>query len=67
MSDSKEILETHANRRREFVKSGGKLAVAAPAVAMLLAAGAKPARAQAYGGGGGTLPPTTPRPTFGPE
>ena len=57
MSGSKEILETHANRRREFVKTGGKLAVAAPAVAMLLAAGAKPARAQTYGGGVTTTTP----------
>lgn len=63
MSDSKEILEIHANRRREFVKTGGKLAVAAPAVAMLLAAGAKPARAQSYGNGEVTTQPTT---TTGP-
>lgn len=66
MSDSKEILKTHADRRREFVKNGGKLAVAAPAVALLLAAGAKPARAQSYGGGGGPVA-TTLRPTVGPE
>ncbi len=49
MAKTKEILDTHAKRRRDLIKTGGKLAVTAPAVAMLLASGSKPTRAMAYG------------------
>jgi hypothetical protein len=43
MSDTDDILEKHASRRRDFLKKSGKIAVAAPAVALLLQAGVKPA------------------------
>ncbi len=48
---------TGTESRRDFLKLAGKVAVAAPAVSMLLAAGVKPALAQSYGNG--TQPTTT--------
>lgn len=39
--------------RRRFLETSGKAALAAPAVALLLAAGAKPARADDVGPGPG--------------
>lgn len=63
MSDTtKDTLAKHAQRRRDFLKKSGTVAVAAPAVALLLQAGIKPAYAKDYGGGGGTTttaPPLT--------
>ena len=53
MSDEKDTLAKHAQKRRDFLKKSGKAAVAAPAVALLLQAGIKPAYADGYGGGGG--------------
>ena len=48
-----EIGETSADRR-EFLKKAGKVAVAVPAVALLLSANATPAAASGrYGKGGG--------------
>jgi len=52
MSDEKDTLAKHAQRRRDFLKKSGTVAVAAPAVALLLQAGIKPAYADGYGGGG---------------
>ena len=45
MNDSNELLDSHAERRRAFLT---RTAVAAPAIAVMLAAGAKPAFAQPY-------------------
>lgn len=66
MSDMKDTLEKHAQRRRDFLKKSGTVAVAAPAVALLLQAGVKPAFAQGYGdaGGGGGGGITTAAPPF---
>lgn len=47
---TKGTLAKHAQRRRDFLKKSGTVAVAAPAVALLLQAGIKPAYAQNYGG-----------------
>ncbi len=59
MNDEKMIPEgTGTESRRDFLKLAGKVAVAAPAVSMLLAAGIKPALAQAYDNG---TPTTTTR------
>ena len=55
MNDSNELLDTHAERRRAFLT---RTAVAAPAVAVMLASGARPAFAQPYGTGTFTLPST---------
>lgn len=47
-----EDLDREAQERRDFLKKAGKLAVAAPAVGLLLSAAAKPAAASGrYGGG----------------
>ncbi len=46
MADTKEILGAHAKRRRDFIKSAGKFAVMAPAIAVLLADGVKPVQAK---------------------
>lgn len=57
MNDEKMIPEgTGTQSRRRFLELAGKVAVAAPAVSMLLAAGIKPALAQSYNG---TQPTTT--------
>ena len=47
------ILDEHSKRRRELLKKSAKIAVATPAVAALLAPGARPAMAGRY------APPTT--------
>jgi len=48
---SKELPKTESESRRKFLETAGKAAVAAPAVATLLAAAAKPRSAHAaYGG-----------------
>jgi hypothetical protein len=60
MSDEKDTLAKHAQKRRDFLKKSGSLAVAAPAVVLLLQAGMKPAYATGYGGGGGGGPTTLP-------
>ena len=39
---------TEASARRDFLKKSGRVAVAAPAVVLLLAAGSKSALAQPY-------------------
>ncbi|MDA0675391.1 MAG: tail fiber domain-containing protein [Proteobacteria bacterium] len=44
MEDKKSVEAAEA--RRDFLKTAGKIAVAAPAAALLLSAGAKPAKAQ---------------------
>ena len=46
MTTPNDALTTHAERRRAFLT---RTAVAAPAIAVMLAAGAKPAFAQPYG------------------
>lgn len=51
MSDLQESLELHAQRRRNFLKKSATVAIAAPAITLLLEAGAKPAFAAGYGGG----------------
>ena len=48
MSDEKDTLATHAQRRRDFLKKSGSAVVSAPAVALLLQASVKPAYAQTY-------------------
>ncbi len=53
MSDTKKILEEHAERRRDFLKKSAG-AAAAPAIAVLLEQSLMPSRALAYGA------PTTP-------
>lgn len=58
MNEEKMISEkTGTESRRDFLKLAGKVAVAAPAVSMLLAAGVKPALANSVSAGG--TPPTT--------
>lgn len=54
MAETKTSVNQDARERREFLKKARTAAVAAPAVTMLLAAGAKPAAAQSY-----TKPPLT--------
>ena len=60
---TKGTLAKHAQRRRDFLKKSGAVAVAAPAVALLLQAGIKPAYAQNYGGGETTTTPPFPTTT----
>ena len=43
--ETKEVLQDHGKRRREFVGKSAKLAAAAPAVALLLSQASKPAHA----------------------
>lgn len=43
MNDSDSEFEKQAERRRAFLKQSATVAVAAPAVALLLSSGAKPA------------------------
>ena len=50
MKETKDILETHAQRRRDFLKSSACKAAAAPAVVLLLQAALKPKFAFGYGG-----------------
>lgn len=66
MSDQRDTMEKHAQRRRAFLKKTGTVAVAAPAVALLLQAGVKPAYAVGYGGGGTTSAPPVETTTFSP-
>jgi hypothetical protein len=51
MAQDKDLLAKHAESRRAFL---AKTAVTSPAVSLLLAQAARPARAQTYGGGGAT-------------
>lgn len=53
MTDKADILAEHAARRRAFLL---RSAVTAPAVALLLEQGMKPAQAQTYGGPVTTTP-----------
>src|SRR5512140_2167451 len=55
MSDTKKILEQHAERRRDFLKKSAG-AAAAPAMALLLEQSIMPSRAMAYGVGDVTTP-----------
>ena len=48
-------LDDEKRTRRKFLQTVGKTAATAPAVAMLLAASAVPARAQTTYGGGGVI------------
>lgn len=52
MADNKQ--HTESEQRRKFLKKTGAVAVAAPAVTLLMAAGVKPVQAQGY---------TNPQPT----
>ena len=59
--DAQDLLDQHAARRRAFL---ARTAKSAPAVALLLEAGMKPAFAAPYAGGPGET--TQPQPTTGP-
>jgi hypothetical protein len=48
MADPDETLRKHAERRREFLLKSAQTAAVAPAVALLLQAGSKPAHAAGY-------------------
>ena len=45
---TKEVLDDHAQRRRALLKNASRVAIAAPAVSLLLAQGVKPVMAQGY-------------------
>lgn len=56
MSDTQNTIQKHALRRRDFLKKSATVAVAAPAISLLLQQGIKPAHAEGYG----TTTTTTP-------
>ena len=49
MKDTKDMLEQHGTRRREFLTKSAKVAAAAPAIALLLSQTSMPAHAQISG------------------